>query len=77
MSDGLRFYATGTCDGYGELVAALGGYAGLELVGQSAEVRGASALCPAATSTSSCMRPAGRCSRRTSTRRSASTRRRP
>src|SRR4029078_544842 len=40
MSDGLRFYATGNCDGYGELVAALAGYAGLELVGQSADVRG-------------------------------------
>lgn len=38
----LRFYATGTCDGFGELVAALGGYTGLGLVGQSAQVREAS-----------------------------------
>jgi pilus assembly protein CpaE len=38
VNDTLRFYATGSCDGFGELVSALAGYEGLELVGSSEHV---------------------------------------
>jgi pilus assembly protein CpaE len=37
----LRFYATGSCEGFEELVGALRGYEGLELVGRRPEVRDA------------------------------------
>ena len=39
MSDRLRLYATGSCEGFSELLGALAGYSGLELVGTSEEVR--------------------------------------
>ena len=58
MSDGLRFYATGTCDGYGELVAALGGTQGSSSSDTVPRCATRRALCPAATSTPSSMRPA-------------------
>jgi pilus assembly protein CpaE len=41
VKDTLRFHATGSCDGFDELVAALAGYDGIELVGSSESVRDA------------------------------------
>ena len=42
MSERLRLYATGSCDGYGDLLGALGSYDGIELVGRNEAVREAS-----------------------------------
>ena len=75
MSEAIRIYLTGACEGFEKLREALAQQPGIEIVGYAEQAGGASGRARrAAISTASCSRRARRRCRRTRSRRSASTR---